>query len=117
MPIKIIKRGAAPAAEDAPAEPPSTFVKQVELIESHCKFLAACPGGSLGHKDEILIAALLGFGSKAAQDALWHDGRVLQEWVKIAPWYPRSASRCYPKTRYGKYTAAKLRGDTVAGPR
>jgi hypothetical protein len=91
MPIKIVKRnpGVEPQpVEPQPVEPPvEPPVKQVALIDSHCQFLTRIPAAGLNHKDNVMIASLLGLGSKEAQQALWHEGRIVQEWIKIVPWF------------------------------
>jgi hypothetical protein len=83
MALKIVKRtgiavplenqAPAPTAFVAEAKKKDRFVKQPELIDSHCGFLARMPATALNAKDHVQIAALLGFGSKEAQETLWQD--------------------------------------------
>ena len=95
--IKISKNvsAAKPVTEPAVIAPltppvrrmPEWWKKQSGLIATHCSQLANLPPGSLTHRDNVMIAALLGYGPREAHETLWKSGTITTDWIKIAPWF------------------------------
>lgn len=59
-----------------------------EYMDALCARLAKMPAGEMGLKQDVYIAAALGFGSHKAHLMLWED-KFADEWPYIIPWFTR----------------------------